>query len=170
MNALLQVIAGPGPGRLATLAHPRADPWPAEQLAALARCGVDVLVSALTTAEQERLGFSGTATAATQFGVDFVSFPATEGDVPRDEAVQVIELAARLATHVRSGRFVATQSFGGVGRSTLLACTTLVLLGIEPGEALRRVTDVAGKPITRDWLHDNATATPLRANPHPSPA
>jgi protein-tyrosine phosphatase len=153
MNAVLHVIAGPVPGQLATIAHPRTDPWPPEQLSALARTGVNVLVSALTAAEQRRLGFDGTAAAATAAGVDFVPFPAADG---RDEAAQVIRLAGRLAAHVRGGRFVVSQCFGGIGRSTLLVCTTLVLLGIPPGEALRRVSNGSEMPVTRDWLSDFA--------------
>ncbi|MCU7723646.1 hypothetical protein ODJ79_07980 [Actinoplanes sp. KI2] len=154
MTASLHVIAGMGSGQLATIAHPRGDGWPAERLSELADTGVTVLVSALTTAEQQRLGLGGTAAEAARLGVEFVSFPIAEGGLPRDEAAKVVGLAGRLAAHVRAGRFVATQCFGGIGRSTLLACTTLVLLGIGPGDALRRVTGGSEMPVTRDWLHE----------------
>ncbi|MBU2662111.1 hypothetical protein KOI35_01190 [Actinoplanes bogorensis] len=162
MRAALHVIAGPGPGQLATIAHPRADAWPAEQLGAFARAGVDILVSALTTAEQHRLGFGDTATAAAAYGLQFVSFPVPDGGIPRDEAVQVVTLAGQLAGQVRAGRFVVTQCFGGIGRSTLLACTTLVLLGIAPGEALARVTGGTEMPVTQDWLYDFVASHPSR--------
>jgi protein-tyrosine phosphatase len=145
-----------GSGQLATIAHPRGDGWPAERLSELADTGVTVLVSALTTTEQQRLGLGGTAAAAAKLGVEFLSFPIAEGGLPRDEAAKVVGLAGRLAAHVRAGRFVATQCFGGIGRSTLLACTTLVLLGIGPGDALRRVTGGSEMPVTRDWLHELA--------------
>jgi len=162
MRAALHVIAGPGPGQLATIAHPRADAWPVEQFGALARAGVNVVVSALTLTEQQRLGIGDTATVAAAYGLDFVSFPVPDGGVPRDEAVQVVALAGRLAGQVRAGRFVVTQCFGGIGRSTLLASTTLVLLGIAPGEALSRVTGGSDLPITRDWLFDFAASHPAR--------
>jgi protein-tyrosine phosphatase len=58
---------------------------------------------------------------------------------------------------------VVTQCFGGIGRSTLLSCTTLVLLGIPPGEAVRRVTNGTEMPVTRDWLHDFAAHHPATA-------
>ncbi|WP_203779998.1 hypothetical protein [Paractinoplanes rishiriensis] len=156
MTAPLHVIAGLGSGQLATIAHPRQDAWPAERLGELADTGVSVLVSALTTAEQERLGLSDTAEAAAEVGMDFIAFPAAEDAVPREEATKVILLAGRLAANVRAGRFVVTQCFGGVGRSTLLACTTLVLLGVGPADALRRVTGGSDMPVTRDWLYDLA--------------
>ena len=162
MRPALHVIAGPGPGQLATIAHPRADAWPVENLAALARSGVQVLVSALTTAELQRLGFGGTAQAAASVGVEFIPFPVADGGIPREEAAKVIALSGRLAAHVRAGRFVVTQCFGGIGRSTLLACTTLVLLGIAPGDALRRVSGGSEMPVTRDWLFEFAAAHPAR--------
>jgi protein-tyrosine phosphatase len=156
MTPILHVIAGPSPGRLATIAHPRADPWPAEYLTDLAGAGANVLVSALTAAEQQRLGFAGTVAEAAQAGLEFLPFPAAEGTVPRDEAARVISLAGRLAANVRAGRFVVTQCFGGIGRSTLLASMTLVLLGVPPSDALRRVTGDAEMPVTQDWLNDFA--------------
>jgi hypothetical protein len=161
MRPALHVIAGPGPGQLATIAHPRSEPWPAENLAALARSGVQVLVSALTSDEQQQLGFGGTSEAAAAVGVEFVPFPVADGGIPREEAVKAIDLARRLAGYVRSGRFVVTQSFGGIGRSTLLACTTLVMLGIAPGDAVRRVIENPDMSIARDWLFEFAAAHPV---------
>jgi hypothetical protein len=161
MTPTLHVIAGPLPGqgqagRLATIAHPRSDAWPAEHLTELAGAGVNLLVSALTTVEQQRLGFTGTVAEASKLGLEFVPFPASEGTPAREEAARVIGLSGRLAANVRAGRFVATQCFGGVGRSTLLASMTLVLLGVPPTDALRRVTGDAEMPVTRDWLLDFA--------------
>ncbi|WP_433369283.1 hypothetical protein ACQPZX_43210 [Actinoplanes sp. CA-142083] len=154
MTASLHVIFGMGSGRLATIAHPRGDGWAADRLSALAGEGVTVLVSALTAPEQQRMGFDSTIATAAELGVELVSFPLGEGGVQREEAAQVVLLAGRLAAHVRAGHFVATQCFGGIGRSTLLACLTLVLLGIGPSDALRRVTGGEQMPVTRDWLHD----------------
>jgi hypothetical protein len=164
MTSALHVIAGPGPGQLATIAHPRGEPWPAERLGALARAGVNVIVSALTAAEQQRLGFGGTAATAATAGVEFISFPVEEGGIPRVEAAAVVALAAGMAAHVRAGRFVVTQTFGGIGRSTLLACTTLALLGIPPGDALRRITaGTEDEPVRRDWLHEFAASHGARS-------
>ena len=168
MRAALHVIAGPGPGQLATIAHPRADAWSTEQLAALARAGVDVLVSALTTGDQHRLGFGDTAATAAAYGLEFLPFPVGDGGIPREEAAKVVGMAGHLAAQVRAGRFVVTQCFGGIGRSTLLACTTLVLLGIAPGDALSRVAGGSEMPVTRDWLHDFAATH--GAEPKPSAA
>lgn len=158
MRPALHVIAERGPGQLATIAHPRGDAWPAERLSALAAAGVTVLVSALTAAEQHRLGLGDTAAEAERVGVEFVAYPFEDGGPQRDEAAKVVELARRLAAQVDGGRFVVTQCFGGLGRSTLLACTTLVLLGVSPAEALHRARGEVETPVTRDWLYDVAAS------------
>jgi hypothetical protein len=171
MRSTLHVISELGSGRLATIAHPRGDAWPPDRLVALAQEGVAVLVSALTAVEQERFGLAGTASLAAEAGLEFVSFPAAAPgtgaaeSAARDEALRVVKLAGRLASHVRAGRFVATQCFGGIGRSTLLACSTLVLLGVAPGEALRRVSGDRDMPMTKDWLYEIARGALSGMNP-----
>jgi protein-tyrosine phosphatase len=164
MASPLHVIAEQGAGRLAIVDHPRADPWPPERLGELADVGVSTLVSALTTEEQTLLGHDDTVRAAAEVGMDFVAFPSADGGVARDEAGKVILLSGRLAANVRASRCVAIQCFGGVGRSTLLACSTLVLLGLAPSESLRRVTGGAAASVPRDWLH---TVTPHCTVPLP---
>lgn len=141
MAPALHVIAGPGPGRLATMAHPADVPWSAQELGALAKAGVHVLVASA-------------APGADTAGVEVVPFPdvASSPKEMQQEANQVVALAVRLAREVRAGRFVVTQAAADNGRSTLLATMTLALLGIRPGEALRRTAPDGA--IAPDWLHD----------------
>ena len=73
----------------------------------------------------------------------------------------VVALGVRLAAHVRAGRFVVTQCFAGIGRSTLLAGVTLVMLGIGPEQALALVSQARGLPVPdteaqRTWLYEFA--------------
>ena len=141
MAPALHVIAGPGPGQLATMAHPADEPWSPQELGALARAGVQLLVSSTEP---------GPDTA----GIEVVPFPASGGTATREEADRVVALALRLAGEVRGGRFVVTQAAADNGRSTLLATMTLALLGIRPGEALRRTGPSQKTAIAPDWLHD----------------
>jgi hypothetical protein len=138
MAPALHVIAGPGPGQLATMAHERHEPWSTPELGALARSGVQILVCP----EQPPMETAG---------IELVPFPKAETE--REEAGKMVALAARLAQEVRAGRFVVTQSSADLGRSTLLSVMTLVLLGIRPGEALRRIGSDPGT-VPQDWLHD----------------
>ena len=156
MRPALHVIAWPGPGRLATMAHPRGGGWLADEMTALAHAGVDVLVSALTLEESRRLGLAEAAGAAASAGVEFVPFPITDRGVPEmvDDAVM---LGVRLAAHVRAGRFVVTQCFAGIGRSSLIAGVTLAILGVDADEALHLIGRARGLPVPdtevqRHWL------------------
>lgn len=170
MRPALHVIDWRGPGRLATMAHTRGGDRLPEEMAGLARAGVDVLVSALTDEENRRLGLANVAAAAAGAGVEFVSFPIADRGLPDAGAVadrlasresDIVALGVRLAAHVRAGRFVVTQCFAGIGRSTLLAGATLVMLGIGPQEALRLVAEARGLPVPdtdaqRHWLYEFA--------------
>jgi hypothetical protein len=144
MGSALHVIAGPGPGQLATMAHPREQPWSPAEMAALARAGVHILVC------NARHRPAATDSA----GIELVDYPDPDDKSPRKEATAMVALATRLAQEVRSGRFVVTQSSAELGRTTLLATMTLALLGIRPGEALRRIGAAPSQPIPQDWLHD----------------
>ncbi|GAA4592121.1 hypothetical protein GCM10023107_22250 [Actinoplanes octamycinicus] len=144
MGPALHVIAGPGPGQLATMAHPRDEPWSPPELAALARAGVQVLVCSARH-------HPGTPDHA---GIELIAYPDPDGTAPRREATEMVALATRLAREVRSGRFVVTQSSAELGRTTLLATMTLALLGIRPGEALRRIGATPTQPVPQNWLHD----------------
>jgi hypothetical protein len=141
MAPALHVIAGPGPGQLATMAHTPNEPWSTPELSALARAGVQILVCT-------------TEPPADSAGIEMIRFPDAADPVKREEATAVVALAARLAQDVRAGRFVVTESAAGPGRTTLLATMTLVLLGIRPGEALRRIGGRATPEVSRNWLHD----------------
>jgi protein-tyrosine phosphatase len=147
------------------MAHPRGGAWLAGEMAGLAAAGVDVFVSALTWEEDRRLGLTEVAAAAAAAGVHFVSFPIADRGVPQPRDIagdsDMVALGVRLAAHVRAGRFVVTQCFAGIGRSTLLACTTLVMLGVGAEQALRLVTEARGLPVPdteaqRHWLYEFA--------------
>ncbi|MDT4992432.1 MAG: hypothetical protein QOH97_2324 [Actinoplanes sp.] len=166
MAQTLHVINWRGPGRLATMAHPRGGVWLADEMSDLAKAGVDVFVSTLTWEEDRRLGLTEVAVAAAAAGVEFVSFPIADRGVPRAQDIthpgtDILALGVGLAAHVRAGRFVVTQCFAGIGRSTLLACATLVMLGIGPEQALRMVSEARGLPVPdtdaqRHWLYEFA--------------
>lgn len=158
MSPPLHVVDWRGPGRLATMAHPRGGDRLAGEMAALAEAGVDVLVSALTGDEEQRLGLTGVAEAAAGCGIEHVSFPIADRGLPSDD---VLALGVRLAAHVRAGRFVVTHCFAGIGRSTLLAGVTLVMLGLGPRHALEMIAEARGRPVPdtetqRHWLYEFA--------------
>ncbi len=159
MNPALHMVAWPGPGRLAVMGHPRAGFSIADEMAALARVGVDVLVSALTDEERRKLGAqdaAAAAAAAAAAGIEYVPFPIPDRGVPDVEAM--LQLSIRLAAHVRAGRFVVTQCFAAIGRSTVLAGATLIVLGTGVGEAIELMSAARGLPVP-DTAHQHRWLT-----------
>jgi protein-tyrosine phosphatase len=153
---MLFIIETPA-GRLATMRRPRGGDDLDQEMSELRAAGVDVLVSALCDEEYGWAGLAREADAAAAAGLEFVSFPIVDGSIP-DEASAVAALADRMAEHLRAGRFVATHCWAGIGRSSLLAGTALVRLGLSPGEAWRRIRKGRGlpvpdNPIQESWLH-----------------
>jgi protein-tyrosine phosphatase len=144
-------------GRLATMRRPRGGDDLDQEMFELRAAGVDVLVSALCDEEYGWAGLAREADAAAAAGLEFVSFPIVDGSIP-DESSAVAALADRMAEHLRGGRFVATHCWAGIGRSSLLAGTALIRLGLSPGEAWRRIRTARGipvpdNPIQESWLH-----------------
>lgn len=162
MRPTLHVIEWHGPGRLATMSHPRGGDWLRDEMSALVDADVDVLVSALTSEESDRLALTQEREAAQAAGITFVPFPIPDRGVP-EPGPAAIELAIRLAAHVRAGRFVVTHCFAGIGRATLLAGATLVTLGAGPAHALHLIATARGLHVPdtdaqREWLFDFAAA------------
>lgn len=154
--------AGLAAGRLATMAHPRGGDWLGEEMSGLAGAGVELLVSALTDGELAELRLTGEAGAARAAGLDFVRYPIPDVSLPPLMAAE-LALSARLAEEVRAGRFVVTHCRAGIGRSSMLAGTVLVRLGLTPSQAWQRIRAARGLPVPDNsaqerWLYDFATA------------
>jgi protein-tyrosine phosphatase len=166
MTPPLHVIDWPGSGRLATMARPPGGERLRETMSALRQAGVDVLVSALCADEYERAALADEAAAATDAGLDFVSFPIVDCGVPTPDSLPAAtQLADRLAAEVRMGRYVVTHCWAGIGRSSLLAGAALVRLGVAPEQAWRLIATARGltvpdAPDQEAWLYEFA-ALPL---------
>ncbi|GAA0801272.1 protein-tyrosine phosphatase family protein [Spirilliplanes yamanashiensis] len=127
------------------MGHPRGGSLLDAEMAALAAAGVDVLVSALTPEEARRMGADAAPAAAAAAGIEYVAFPIPDRGTPDPDAM--LQLAIRLAAHVRAGRYVVAQCFAAIGRSTLVAGSTLVVLGVPVGEALAAMSAARGLPV-----------------------
>jgi protein-tyrosine phosphatase len=152
-------LAWPGPGRLATMAHPPGGSELPGAMAALAGAGVDMLVSALCDHEVRELTLTAQAAEAARAGIEFVNLPIVDGGVPEPTDLRAVRgLVNRLAAAVRADRFVVTHCWAGIGRSSMLAGATLVRLGVDPAEAWRLIRAARGHPVPDNpaqeaWLY-----------------
>jgi len=160
MRSALYVVDTPAPGRLATMAHPRGGDWLADECAGLADAGVDLLVSALTDPELRELSLVGEADAVRAAGVDFIRCPIPDVSLPPSLPGE-LALSARLTEQVLAGRFVVTHCRAGIGRSSMLAGTVLLRLGVPPAEAWQLIAAARGLSVPDNeaqerWLYDFA--------------
>ena len=152
---MIYTVERPGPGRLSTMAKPRL-----RELPTLRAAGVDILVCALTAEDFEDAGLTDEPTAAVAAGLEFVHLPIPDWTVPdRDEILPTLrELAARL----EAGASIVTHCWAGIGRSSLLAASILVLTGIDADDAWARITEARGHSVPdteqqREWVRTLST-------------
>jgi protein-tyrosine phosphatase len=155
MCANLYTVAYDGPGRLSTMAMPRGWDRLPDEMTALREAGVDVLVSALTPGEVEEEGLAQEAHFADRAGLRFVSVPINDMSVPHHE--DVLPDLRLLAGELGEGRYLVTHCWAGIGRSSLLAASLMVLNGMVPDEAWRRISEARGRTVPettaqRDWI------------------
>lgn len=136
------------------MAKPRGGDWLADEMSALHAIGVDILVCALTTAELYEVNLTKEAFVAREAGLEFVSIPIPDRGVP--DPATVLPDIQRLAGRLRDGAHIVTQCRFGIGRASLLAAGILVLNGLAPDHAWRRLEQARGlvvpdTPAQRGW-------------------
>jgi protein-tyrosine phosphatase len=155
MRPTLYTVALDGPGQLSTMAKPEGGTWLAGQMAGLREAGVDILVSALTEPEQIEEGLTDEPLEAAFAGLRFVSLPITDMGLPNP--ADVLPTLRELAADLAGGQHVVTHCWAGIGRSSLLAATLMVLTGVAPGTAWHRISEARGRtvpetPAQYDWI------------------
>jgi protein-tyrosine phosphatase len=163
-------VEGPWAGRLAVCSRPRAGSWLEDDILALRDANLDILVSALVAEEIEKLGLEPVGELCTRHGVEFIHFPVGNLQIPREELAR--PALARWLAALHNGRGLAVHCFASVGRSPTLAAALLIMGGVAPAEAWRRLELVRGRQVPdtseqRDWAARFAPPSPAR---HLTPA
>ncbi len=143
-------------GRLSLVTCPRPATLAAD-LTALAAAGVTLVVSALPEDDEVDLGLAGEARALAGHGIEFMRIPIEDFAVPEDAEAVVAALEHVLSRLADPGEHVAMHCLGGLGRSPLLAASTLVLSGEDADTAWRLVAaarrrQVPETPEQRAWV------------------
>ncbi|MEV6931874.1 sulfur transferase domain-containing protein [Dactylosporangium sp. NPDC051485] len=145
---------------ISILAKPRPGDWLEDDLARLARAGVQVLVSLLTDDEVRETGLAGEAACARDAGLEFLRVPIPDRQAPgADFSASVLPV---LVGHHRAGRHVAVHCRFGIGRSATVAAGVLVACGGDPGDVWARLAAVRGVPVPdvdaqRHWVESLIT-------------
>jgi hypothetical protein len=156
MKAEIYWIQGPWTGRLAIMPRPRGGEWLEDEVRDWRAAGIDIVVSTLTTEETEELDLTNEAALCQAVGIEYVGFPIRDRGVPFSFPATV-ELLRYLDGDLTEGKNVAIHCRQGVGRSALLAAGLLVVAGVDPEAAIKRVGAARGCPVPetaeqREWV------------------
>ncbi|MGC2638944.1 MAG: hypothetical protein WA294_17300 [Acidobacteriaceae bacterium] len=155
MNDIYWINDGQPP-RLAIVARPRGDDWLRDDLARLRDRGIDVLVSFLPADEEWALGLREERAIASELGMQFISYPIPDREVPSDP-LEFRQLVAHLAGEALAGKKIGAHCRGCIGRSSVLIASVMMALGSDAENALRQIAmarglDVPDTPEQRAWI------------------
>jgi len=146
MRTKLYVIDGPWPGQLAIIPRPRGGDWLEDEIADWKKAGLDVVVSALTPEEVESMDLGRELADGKRQGLEIVSFPIPDRGTPASIAASNTVIR-RLGEYLHKGKHVAIHCRQGIGRSSLIAATLLILAGVTSQDAWQRIEAARGCPV-----------------------
>jgi protein-tyrosine phosphatase len=129
------------------------------------RDGVDTVLSLLEPAEANELDLSLERDAVRNHGMDFLSIPIQDRNVPASR-LEFTEQLERVERELDSGRNVVLHCRQGIGRTGLVAATLLMMRGMSPAAAVARLSAARGIPVPetpeqRLWLENYAATFAL---------
>jgi protein-tyrosine phosphatase len=141
---------------LAIIPRPRGWDWLADDLEALQREGIDAMISALTTLENEELGLAEETRLSSLRGIVHLSFPIEDRCVPASVS-DFQEFLIRVEEVLASGKKVGVHCRAGIGRSSLIAASLLVRQGYSSDSAFRIIQEARGCAVPdtfeqREWV------------------
>jgi protein-tyrosine phosphatase len=160
-------IEGAWPGYLAISARPRGGDWLEEEMIAWRRAGIDVIVSLLEPAEAADLNLENEAMQSEGTGMQFFSFPIADRSIPSSNS-DIHGLLSKIGKKLSQGKNVAIHCRQGIGRAGLVAAALLIEAGLNPEEAIRRVSTARRVPVPetaeqRLWIESFAATTARKA-------
>lgn len=149
-------IKGDPPAPLAIVLCPSGDDWLEDDLLRMKQAGIQTLVSMLEKTEGILLGLEDEGPAAVFIGLNFLSFPIPDKNIPPDTAA-FQEFVEGLASRLRAGESLGVHCRGSIGRSTVTAACALIHLGWSPKSALTAIEEARGCPVPdtkeqRTWI------------------
>jgi protein-tyrosine phosphatase len=100
--------------------------------------GIDTIVSLLEQDEAVWLGLVDEGPLARDVGMNFISYPIPDANVPLDPA-SFESFVSELASRVIAGENIGVHCRGCIGRSTVLTACTLIRLGFSAHTALAAI-------------------------------
>lgn len=151
-------IKGDRPPHLAIVMRPRGEDWLADAMRRMRANGIETVISMLEPHEAEWLGLAAEQTGAERVGMEFLSFPIQDTQVPANTGA-FREFVADVARRLREGEHVGVHCRGSIGRATILAACTLIELGWSAADALEAIENARGEevpdtPEQAEWIRN----------------
>jgi protein-tyrosine phosphatase len=105
--------------------------------------GVETVISMLEPDEAAWLGLADEGRVAEEVGLNFISFPIPDANVPLDP-VMFQTFVSDIAQRVMAGENFGVHCRGSIGRSTVTAACVLIQLGFTPHTALATIEAARG--------------------------
>lgn len=131
---------------LAIVTCPRGDDSLCDEMAQFKQGGIDTVVSLLERDEAVWLGLKDEGRMAMEAGIQFLSHPIPDANVPLDPLAFRVFVAG-LASRVSAGEHVGIHCRGSIGRSTITAACTLIHLGWPARKVLAVIEEARGCPV-----------------------
>ena len=162
MNPTLYRIPSSSPARIAISARPRGGDWLEDEVEGWRKQGIEIVVSLLTSSENDELELKREASLARAKGIRFVSFPIEDRGVPQS-AAKVEQLIGELGSAILQGKNIAVHCRQGIGRSSLISAALLTSAGDDLDQALAAISEARGLAVPetaeqRAWLDGFAKA------------
>jgi len=156
------------PYRLGLMARPRGGESLREEIAALQRASVGMVVSLLESHEIRELELREEASLCAEHGIAFRQFPIPDRSTPRSHR-EVRALIAELTAELAGSRPVAIHCRAGIGRTGLIAGCVLHALGIPEKDIFRLLSRSRGVAVPdtaaqADWVRKYALDTIRQAD------
>jgi protein-tyrosine phosphatase len=129
--------------RLAIASRPRGGDWLGDEIRRFQNSGVHTLVSLLTSVEISELELEKEQTDCLLCGIEYLNFPIEDRAVPTNP-VEYTKFVGQVAMQLKEGKSVAVHCRAGIGRSSLLASSLLIVLGIPLEQAWLLVQNARG--------------------------
>lgn len=158
----IYTLPGLSTGNLSVMARPTAGEWIEDEFTGFRKLGVNCIVSLLEQAEEKELGLSAESVLCAQNEIEFLSFSIPDRGIP--DTQRAMALASLLVDKIKQNKHVAIHCRAGIGRTGIVASAVLVKLGLNPIEAINKISIARGVDIPdteeqKEWVLSLANTT-----------
>jgi protein-tyrosine phosphatase len=145
--------------QLAIVPRPRGGEWLDDEMKALRKAGIDIVVSMLERPEAAELGLDQEGPAAERIGMQFINFAITDRSVP--SSVQRFEsFLSAMELQLEEGKRIGIHCRACIGRASVATGSLLIRSGIEAQTAWKKIEAARGCPVPdtqeqREWVDRN---------------